>query len=218
MLIEASRAQPALTGAVPAMRPQGIVVQLGLGGDMTLPMNVIVARELEMRGSFRFHEEFHWAVDLMNKGLIDVKPVISHTFHIDDAVEAFELAGNRDVAMKVLRDQGDAQGAAEKLEELRSYNEYDCLSTLRLRDWLLEMAASDPTWAGGRPVEPPAAVPEADPKPNSARDLADHHRIERDGAGADPVVSSFSPAFQDVLAGTGRFRHRLCHLGQHRRG
>lgn len=36
---------------------------------------------------------------------------------------------------------GDHTEAAARLEDLRQYNEYDCLSTLRLRDWLLAHAA-----------------------------------------------------------------------------
>ena len=40
----------------------------------------------------------------------------------------------------VYDDAGDHAAAATQLEELRSYNEYDCLSTLRLRDWLLAHA------------------------------------------------------------------------------
>lgn len=35
---------------------------------------------------------------------------------------------------------GDAEQAEARLEGLRQYNEYDCLSTLRLRDWLLAHA------------------------------------------------------------------------------
>ncbi|KRE35956.1 hypothetical protein ASG73_14900 [Janibacter sp. Soil728] len=35
---------------------------------------------------------------------------------------------------------GDAAEAAVRLEDLRQYNEYDCLSTLRLRDWLIAHA------------------------------------------------------------------------------
>lgn len=38
------------------------------------------------------------------------------------------------------RAAGDETLASERLEELRRYNEYDCLSTLRLRDWLLAHA------------------------------------------------------------------------------
>ncbi|MCE1177915.1 MAG: TM0106 family RecB-like putative nuclease [Micrococcales bacterium] len=38
------------------------------------------------------------------------------------------------------RIEGRTDEAAGLLEEIRAYNEYDCLSTLRLRDWLLEQA------------------------------------------------------------------------------
>ncbi|TJW85960.1 MAG: L-idonate 5-dehydrogenase, partial [Mesorhizobium sp.] len=72
---ECSGAQQALAAGIGAMRPRGIIVQLGLGGDMTLPMMQITAKELELRGSFRFHEEFPVAVRLMQSGLVDVKPL-----------------------------------------------------------------------------------------------------------------------------------------------
>jgi L-idonate 5-dehydrogenase len=37
---------------------------------------------------------------LMQKGLIDVKPLITHTVALTDAVSAFELASDRSQAMK----------------------------------------------------------------------------------------------------------------------
>ena len=52
---------------------------------MTLPMMAITAKELELRGSFRFHAEFAVGVGLMQKGLIDVKPLITHTVGLDQA-------------------------------------------------------------------------------------------------------------------------------------
>ena len=60
-------AQPALTAGIGALRPRGIVMQLGLGGDMSVPMMQVTAKELDLRGSFRFHEEFEMAVRLMQK-------------------------------------------------------------------------------------------------------------------------------------------------------
>jgi L-idonate 5-dehydrogenase len=101
VLYECSGAAPALIGAIAAMRPQGRIVQLGLGGDMTLPMMAITAKELSLMGSFRFHGEFATAVSLMRKGLIDVKPLITHTVPMDDAVKGFELANDRSAAIKV---------------------------------------------------------------------------------------------------------------------
>ena len=63
-------------------------------------MMAITAKELALKGSFRFHEEFFTAVSLMRKGLIDVKPFITQTFPLEDAVAAFEIAGDRGQAVK----------------------------------------------------------------------------------------------------------------------
>ena len=101
VLFECTGAAPALAGAIPAMRPGGVIVQLGLGGDMTLPVQALTAKELQLRGSFRFHEEFFYGVELMRKGLIDGSHLITQTMPIADAVAAFDLAGDRSQAMKV---------------------------------------------------------------------------------------------------------------------
>ena len=99
---EASGNERALRGAFDVLRPRGIIVQVGLGGEMKLPMNVIVAKEFDLRGAFRFHEEFETAVTLLNKGLVDVKPLISASMSYRDSSKAFRLAADRSQAMKVL--------------------------------------------------------------------------------------------------------------------
>jgi L-idonate 5-dehydrogenase len=101
VLFEASGNQSALTTALDALRPGGIIVQLGLGGDVTLPINLIVAKEIELRGTFRFDPEFALAVELMSKGLIDVRPLVTQSLHFDQAQEAFLTASDRSKAMKV---------------------------------------------------------------------------------------------------------------------
>jgi L-idonate 5-dehydrogenase len=102
VLFEASGNERALRGAFDALRPRGIAVQVGLGGDMNLPINTIVAKEFDLRGAFRFHEEFATAVELINKGLVDLKPLISASLPYRDAGRAFALAADRSQAMKVL--------------------------------------------------------------------------------------------------------------------
>ena len=104
VLFEASGNERALRGAFDVLRPRGIIVQIGVGGEMTLPMNVVVAKEFDLRGTFRFHEEFGMAVDLLNNGRVDVKPLISATVPYRDANRAFALAADRTQAMKVLLD------------------------------------------------------------------------------------------------------------------
>lgn len=101
VLIEATGNETAIRSALELVRPGGTVVQLGLGGDVTLPMNLIVAKELNLKGTFRFDTEFELAVQLMARKLIDVRPVISAQIPFTDAVAAFELATDRNRAMKV---------------------------------------------------------------------------------------------------------------------
>lgn len=98
---ECSSAEVALASGVRAMRPRGTVVQLGMGGDMTVPMQQITVKELSLKGSFRFHPEFSTAVELMRKGLIDVKPLLTHVFSYQDHEQAFAVAADKAQSMKV---------------------------------------------------------------------------------------------------------------------
>lgn len=98
---ECSGVAAALAGAVPALRPQATLVQLGLGGDMTLPMQAMTAKEITLRGSFRFHHEFPLAVHMMRAKRFDVSPLITHRLPMADAKQALDLASDRTQAIKV---------------------------------------------------------------------------------------------------------------------
>ena len=99
---EASGAGPALAGAMQAVRPGATIVQVGIGGgDAKVPLNLLVAKEITLRGTFRFHEEFAWAVDLLSTRALDVMPLLTEVLPLADAVRAFDLAGDRSRSMKV---------------------------------------------------------------------------------------------------------------------
>ena len=100
VMYECSGANAALNAGIAAMRPRGIILQLGLGGDMTIPLGLLTAREIDLRGAFRFHEEFATAVSLMQKRLIDVRPLITHSLPLARALEAFRIAADRSRAIK----------------------------------------------------------------------------------------------------------------------
>ncbi len=99
--IEASGAEAAVRDGVRALKPRGTLIQLGLGGDIAIPQNAIVAKELTVRGSFRFHNEFALAVDLLNRRRIDVRPLLTEVIPLNRANDAFALAADRSRAMKV---------------------------------------------------------------------------------------------------------------------
>jgi L-idonate 5-dehydrogenase len=103
VLFEASGNERALRAAFDVVRPRGVIVQLGLSGsELTLPFNTVVAKEFDLRGAFRFHEEFGVAVNLINQCLVDLKPLVSATVPYRDAGRAFTLAADRSQSMKVL--------------------------------------------------------------------------------------------------------------------
>ena len=101
VMFEASGAASALRGAFDALRPGATIVQVGIGGEVTVPMNVLVAKELQLRGTFRFDQEFQLAVDLMSAGRLAVTSLLTETLPITSAKSAFQLASDRQRAMKV---------------------------------------------------------------------------------------------------------------------
>jgi L-idonate 5-dehydrogenase len=101
IIIEASGNEAALHMGLEVIKPRSTLVQLGLGGNIALPQNMIVSKEIEIKGSFRFHEEFALAVDLINKKRVELKPLLTEIMPLAQAKQAFELASDRSKAMKV---------------------------------------------------------------------------------------------------------------------
>jgi L-idonate 5-dehydrogenase len=98
---EASGNPRALGSAMAATRPRGVIVQIGIGDGLISPLNMVVTKEIDLRGTFRFDEEFAVAVDYIAKRAIDVRPLLTDTLPVQRALEAFHLAADRKKAMKV---------------------------------------------------------------------------------------------------------------------
>jgi L-idonate 5-dehydrogenase len=101
VMFEASGSDKALRAGLEVVKPRGVLVTVGLGGDVALPMNMIVGKELDLRGTFRFHAEFATAVSFLNQGWKEPGHVISHYMGVHDAVQAFKTASDKSQAMKV---------------------------------------------------------------------------------------------------------------------
>ena len=89
----------------------------------------------------------------------------------------------RYVEARALAEAGDRTGAAAILDDLADYNRYDCVSTRRLRDWLVDRARE----AQLRPsadVEPEERAYEPSPRATALTRLADADAAD-DPAGVD---------------------------------
>jgi L-idonate 5-dehydrogenase len=100
-VFEASGSEAALRVGLDVIMPRGVLVTIGMGGDISLPMNQVVAKEVDLRGTFRFHAEFATAVRFLNEGLVNGKPVITGIMPVERAIEAFDLAADKSQSLKV---------------------------------------------------------------------------------------------------------------------
>ncbi|MGF1477814.1 MAG: L-idonate 5-dehydrogenase [Geminicoccaceae bacterium] len=100
-VFECSAAGPAVRAAIAAVRPRGTLVQVGVTGDLPVPINLLVGKEIRLQGTHRFHDAFSEAVEAIVTRRIDVRPIMSARYPLEEAVEAFNTAGDRSRAVKV---------------------------------------------------------------------------------------------------------------------
>jgi L-idonate 5-dehydrogenase len=105
--VEASGVAAGLETCLRLVRRGGVVVQLGMlpPGQSPFPGNLLVSREIELRGAFRFDTEFDDALRLLA-----AEPafdgLVSAVVPVEDAESAFALAADRSRSCKVLLDFG----------------------------------------------------------------------------------------------------------------
>ncbi len=101
IIFECSAAQAAMDNIFQVVRPQGTIVQVGVAGMISYPMNMLVGKEVKWIGSHRFHTEYEEAVFLMNEQKINVLPIITDVFPVTDLHKAIQAATDRSKSVKV---------------------------------------------------------------------------------------------------------------------
>jgi L-idonate 5-dehydrogenase len=103
VVFEASGAPPALRQAFDLVRPGGTIVQIGTLGtqDIPLPANLVMNREIEFTGSFRYGNVFVEAIRLVSSERVDLRPLISGTLPLQSAARAMIQAADKAQALKV---------------------------------------------------------------------------------------------------------------------
>jgi L-idonate 5-dehydrogenase len=100
---EVSGSFPGFKTCVAATRRGGVIVQVGTLPHEPLPfvVNELMARELDLRGAFRWGIEFDWAVEYLASRKVDVRPLLTGQFPLADAVAAFHAAADKNRSTKV---------------------------------------------------------------------------------------------------------------------
>jgi L-idonate 5-dehydrogenase len=101
---EASGTAAGLNAAILNVRRGGTVVQIGNlpGGLLSIAANAVMAREIDLKGSFRFGDEFETAVDIIAEKKIDVLSIVTAERPLAAAPEAIRLALDKTQSVKVV--------------------------------------------------------------------------------------------------------------------
>lgn len=101
---EASGNYAGLANCIRVTRPRGVIVTVGTlnGSSEQCPFNQIMVKSLSVIGSFRFVDEYAWAVDYLSRGVLDVSPLLTAAVPVRNVHDAFALAADRQLAMKVM--------------------------------------------------------------------------------------------------------------------
>ncbi len=101
---EASGTTAGLNAAILNVRRGGTVVQIGnlSGGLLPVAANAIMAREIDLMGSFRFGREFETAVRLINDRKVDVLSIVTAERPLSAAADGLRLALDKTQSVKVI--------------------------------------------------------------------------------------------------------------------
>ncbi|XP_072138850.1 sorbitol dehydrogenase-like isoform X2 [Mobula birostris] len=100
--IDCTGADTCIQAGVYVVKPGGIVVLVGLGTNTSnVPVLNATIREVDIRGSFKYTNTWPTAIALIASKKVDVKPLITHCFPLEQAPEAFEVV-KKGTGIKVL--------------------------------------------------------------------------------------------------------------------
>lgn len=105
VVLEAAGAESALDMAITLVRKGGVVVQVGTLPDLvSIPANLIMSKEIDLRGSIQYHKAFPEVMTLLASGRLKINDLITHRFPFAEAPAAFEFALKSRDSIKILVD------------------------------------------------------------------------------------------------------------------
>uniref|UniRef100_UPI00398F21B3 sorbitol dehydrogenase-like isoform X2 n=1 Tax=Pristiophorus japonicus TaxID=55135 RepID=UPI00398F21B3 len=127
-------AEQCVQASIYSAKPGGVIVLIGMGiANTSTPLLTATFKELDIRGVFRYCNTWPTAINMMASKKVDVKPLITHHFPLEQVLEAFELV-KKGAALKVIvlcEEQQQQQGKSkedcqEKCQQLLKECQQQC--------------------------------------------------------------------------------------------
>lgn len=91
--IECTGAESSFHTAIRATKSGGTLVVVGMGkAEVQFPIVDALVREVDIRGIFRYVNCYPTALSMIASGAVNVKPLITHHFKLEQSLDAFETS------------------------------------------------------------------------------------------------------------------------------
>ena len=96
VVFECTGVETVISSSVFLAKKGGTITMVGIfDGTAPLRTKEIIDREINVRGTYRFSNTFQDVIKLVERKMLDVKPIITHTFNLDEIGKAFKIADKR---------------------------------------------------------------------------------------------------------------------------
>ena len=97
LVVETSGVEAAAKEGIGALKKGGTFVFVGYSknGMMNLPMGLATDKELSFKTIFRYRHVYPLAIDAVNRGLVNIKNIVSNVFEFNDIQKAMEESINK---------------------------------------------------------------------------------------------------------------------------
>lgn len=91
VVLECSGAEASLNLAIQSANVGAQIVCVGCQPDqVTVSLNSAIMQEIDIKGVFRYRNCYPLAMSLVESGKINLKPLVTHRFRLEDSIDAFE--------------------------------------------------------------------------------------------------------------------------------
>jgi 2-desacetyl-2-hydroxyethyl bacteriochlorophyllide A dehydrogenase len=103
VVVECAGARASLSEGLRAVRAGGtLTIAAVFGRKVEVPIDRVTEKELTLRGSFAYRDEFPAVIAALAAGDVEPRAFVSHRFMLDDVSAAFRTQLDKDASLKVL--------------------------------------------------------------------------------------------------------------------
>ena len=107
LAIETAGTEITTRQAIQVVKKGSVIVLVGYSktGEMTLPMSIVLDKELTFKTVFRYRHIYPMAIDAVASGKVNLKGIVTHEFTLDEVPKAmdYSMHNKADIVKAVIK-------------------------------------------------------------------------------------------------------------------